>query len=344
MMMLFLMSLYALVMYFESPSAKRLLVAGALSSVTLLLRPLVIFGVFCSFVAFSIHHNRNWKKIIDPPLAIFSLVSLLPSALYYGYGILFAGYMRWKIPSSFMPYLLLKRDFWLGWFDLIVNVAKFGPLLLAIAGFFLLRNSKVQYWMVGLAVAFMLFSVAFTYHIHTHPYYHIQLLPIVGLGMASTVASIAQALKNAVEKHWWIPLAAAFAFSSFLAYREFRAALYQDRMESPRVAWEIGETVHHSPRTVNVSFYYGIPLFYNGQFGGAPWPVRIEDAFYRHADERELSVEQRIDTLGFKPEFFVITNFDLYNRKHQDLKQYLEQQCRLLAHTDQYMVYSSCVR
>lgn len=343
MMMMLLISLYAMVLYFESPSRSHLLLAGILSSITILLRPLVIFAIFCSFLAFSIHRNRNWKKIIDLPLVIFTLVSILPSAAYYGYGILVAGYMRWKVATSFMPYLLIKKDFWLGWLDLVLNVAEFAPLLLAIVGFFLLRNTKVQYWMVGLAVAFVLFSVAFTYHIHTHPYYHIQLLPIVGLCMAPTVVLIVKALIKAAEKYWWIPVMGVFALSIFSAYREFRATLYRDRMEDPKVAWEIGEAVHHSPRTVDISFYYGVPLLYNGQFGGAPWPVKIEDAFYRRPGETERSVQQRLDALGFQPEYFVITNFDLYHRKHQDLQQYLEQECILLAQTDQYMIYSSCM-
>src|SRR6185503_3888524 len=80
MMMLFLMSLYLLVLYFESPSTKRLLLAAILTGLTLLLRPLVIFATFCAFLAFSIHRNQSWKKLIDLPLVVFGVVSLLPSA------------------------------------------------------------------------------------------------------------------------------------------------------------------------------------------------------------------------------------------------------------------------
>jgi hypothetical protein len=113
-------------------------------------------------------------------------------------------------------------------------------------------------------------------------------------------------------------------------------------MEDPGMAEEIGEIVLHSPHTVFVASYYGLPLEYYGEFGGAPWPVRIEDSFYRRPGERELSVIERINGFSFIPEYFVITNFDLYNRKHQDLKQYLEQDCSLLAEKEQYLIYSMC--
>jgi hypothetical protein len=342
MMMMFLISLYALVLYFEAPSTKRLLTAGILTAVTLLIRPLVIFAILCSFLAFSFHRNQSLKKLIDMPLVIFSTISLLPSAAYYGYGILFAGYMRWKISSSFMPFLLTKKDFWLGWFELIVDVAEFTPLLLAMAGFFLLRNAKVRYLIIGLAVAFVLFSVAFTYHIHTHPYYHIQLFPIIGLCIAPTVMIIIKSLLQAMQKYWWVPVLGAFLISLFIVHREVRGSLYHERLENLAVAQEIGEIVHHSPHTVYVSFYYGVPLVYNGEFGGAPWPVKIEEEFYRRPGERELSVQERLDGLGFTPDYFVITNFDLYNYIHQDLRVYLEDNCSMLKETGAYLIYNTC--
>jgi hypothetical protein len=91
-----------------------------------------------------------------------------------------------------------------------------------------------------------------------------------------------------------------------------------------------------------VSFYYGLPLEYYGEFGGAPWPVRIEDEFYRRPGEMELSVQERIAGLGFEPEYFVITHFDLFHRHHQDLQAYLGENCEVLAQTENYLIYNSC--
>jgi hypothetical protein len=113
-------------------------------------------------------------------------------------------------------------------------------------------------------------------------------------------------------------------------------------MDDPRTARQIGEIIGHSPRTVFVSRHYGIPLEYYGEFGGAPWPVRIEDSFYRPSGAREQSVQERIDQLGFEPDYFVITHFDLYERKHQDLQVYLESNCAPVAETNAYLIYTNC--
>jgi hypothetical protein len=342
MMMLFLISLYLIINFFENQSTKRLLLASISTAITLLLRPLVLFAILCAFLALAIQKYQDWRKILNMRLVVFVGVSLLPAIIYYGYAISIAGFMRWKISTSFMPYLLTKKDFWLGWFRIGSDVTGFTALLVAIIGFFFLRSKAAQNMIIGLAVGYGIFGIAFTYHIHTHPYYHIQLFPIVGLCIAPLLLEILQALRRSQEKLWWMPLCAVLFISLYTSYRQVRDVLYQTRMESPVVAEEIGEIVHHSPHTVFVSSYYGLALEYYGEFGGAPWPVRIEDSFYRRPGERELSVIERLNGFGFLPDYFVITNFDLYNRKHQDLKQYLEHDCSLLTDTEQYLIYSKC--
>ena len=342
MMLLFLISLYLILGYFETPSMKWLLLAATMTSVTLLLRPLVIFSIFCVFLALSIYKNKGWQKILNVHLIVFSAISLLPAVLYYGYGILYAGFMRWKISTSFMPYLLMKKDFWLGWFNLGWEVAGYTALLAAIIGFFFLQNRMARYLVVAMVVAYVIFGIAFTYHMHTHPYYHIQLFPAIALCVAALVVSMIQTLRQSQGKIWLVPASVVLLFSLYFCYQQVRDSMYQYNMEDPDVAREIGEIVHHSPHTVFVAHYYGLPLEYYGEFGGAPWPVRIEDAFYRRPGEQELSVKARVDGLGFIPEYYVITNFDLYDRKHRDLRAYLGQDCLLLAHEDQYLIYSSC--
>jgi hypothetical protein len=343
MMMLFLASLYLLVHYFENGAEKDLLHASIVTAITLLIRPLVLFAIIFAFLALSLQKKGNWRKIIDRPLMIFSGVSLLPAAVYYGYGIFFAGFMRWKVSTSFLPHLLTKWDFWLGWLRLGMTVAGGALLIAAIIGFFLLPNRNTRSLMIGLTISYFVFGVAFTYHIHTHPYYHIQLFPIIAICAAACFANIVTVLRTTSGKVWPVPVILSLSLILFFAYRTERASLYQIVVEpDPKTAWKIGEIVGHSPHTVFVSRHYGLPLEYYGEFGGAPWPVRIEDPFYRRPGEQEQSVQERIDQLGFKPDYFVITHFDLYRRKHQDLETYLKSACSTRWETTEFLIYSQC--
>lgn len=342
MMMMFLASLYLLVNYFENVSVNNLLQASVVTALTLLLRPLVIFAIFSAFLALSLQTKASWRNLFDRSLIIFSGISLLPAALYYGYGVLFAGFMRWKLSSSFMPYLLVKRNFWLGWFKLGIDVTGTAILIAAIVGFFLLRNQTARSLVIALAIGYLIFGVVFTYHIHTHPYYHIQLFPVIAICAAACLSSIVNALRSASGKLWPVPVILSVLISLLSAYRIERNSLYQTHMDDPQTARRIGEIIGHNPHTVFVSPYYGLPLEYYGELGGAPWPVRIEDAFYRPPGAQELTVQERIDGLGFKPDYFVITYFDLFQRKHQDLEAYLESTCSARLETTDFLIYSHC--
>jgi hypothetical protein len=68
----------------------------------------------------------------------------------------------------------------------------------------------------------------------------------------------------------------------------------------------------------------------------------IEEPLFRHPNDKELSVQARLDLLSFLPEYFVITNFGRFTRYHQDLKAYLEENCAVLAQTDSYWIFTSC--
>jgi hypothetical protein len=342
MMMMFMISLYVIVRYFQETSWRNLILAGVLTGITLLLRPLVLFSIFGVFTALSIYKSRNWYQVLNKQFAIFIFLSLIFPLAFYGYGIYVAGFLQGQADLSFRPYLLPRLEFWLGWFDNGAQVAGQAFLILAILGFFLFRDNLTRFLVAGLAVGYLVFGLFFTFHIHTHPYYHIQLFPLIGICIAPILVTIATMLKRTSSRYWWVPVSAVLLFAVYFSARAERNTLYTAVFEDPNLIREIGEVIDHSPRTVFVAYHYGLPLEYYGEFAGVPWPVSIDHPFYRHPDARELSVQERLNGLGFVPEYFVITNFDLYNRKHQDLRMYLENSCLTLAQTKAYLVYSDC--
>jgi 4-amino-4-deoxy-L-arabinose transferase-like glycosyltransferase len=342
MMMMFLISLYCIILYFERPSWSWLLLAGSITGITLLLRPLVLFALFCTFIALSIYKKEPGISFINRRFLVFCVLSLVFPIVFYGYGIYLGKFLQGQADLSFRPYLLPRLEFWLGWFNNGADVAEHSALISALFGFFFLRKSIARILVIGLTVGYFIFGVIFTFHIHTHPYYHIQLFPIMGICAASFLLSVGNTVRKLTSGNWWMPVAASMLFALYFSYSDVRSTLYTQVFENPTLDKEIGEIVGHSSRTVFVAYHYGLPLEYYGEFSGLPWPVSIDDPFYRQPDARELSVQERLDALGFTPEYFVITNFELYNRKHQDLQIYLERECSTHLETAGYLIYSSC--
>jgi hypothetical protein len=111
------------------------------------------------------------------------------------------------------------------------------------------------------------------------------------------------------------------------------------------VAKDIGEIVHHSSKTVFIARFYGMPLQYYGELSGSSWPKAIETGLYRRPDEKELSINERLAGLSFVPDYFVITDFDNFNQRHVDLKEFLNTHCSVVAENEQYLIYDgTCVQ
>lgn len=345
MMMLFLMGLFILLKYFETPSALNLTITAVISGLMLLYRPLVLFTFFGAFFALSIYYKGNWRGVIDKKILAIFFLSLLPLVLYYGYGILIAGSLRWKIETSFRPWLLSYREFWKGWMDLALAGVGYTALITALIGIPLLRKGLPRTLIVGLGVGYLLFGLAFTMHIHTHGYYQAQLIPIVAIAITPVISLVAKQLEQTSNKwYWWLPVIGFVGLIIYSGIREVRGQIGNHFYESERTAQQIGEIVNHSSQTVFLAYKYGMPLQYYGEFSGIYWPERIETWLDRNLSERELSVEERLDNIGFTPEYFVITDFNRFNKQDADLKEFLVNNCVLLEQTDEYLIYRDCAR
>jgi 4-amino-4-deoxy-L-arabinose transferase-like glycosyltransferase len=341
MMLTFLASLFGIVKYYQQPSWANLAVAAAVTGLTLVHRPLVLFALLAAFSALAIAQRGIWKGLFHRQAATFFVISLLPTALYYGYGVFIADFMRWQVETSFRPYLLLHSRFWVGWLSGLLAIMGTTALVGALVGLPILRRGLSRVLLVGLGIGYVAFGLLFTVHIHTHSYYHAQLIPIIAIPLGAMVAFIVNWLRATWKGYWWLPAIAGLALVMFSGFQEVRGQLGKRVFESKEVAREIGELVGHSKHVVFLARYYGLPLQYNGELTGSYWPRSMTYRLYRSPDHNR-SIEDRLKALGFIPEYFVITDFTEFSRHHTDLKEYLTQSCSALAETPQYLLYHSC--
>lgn len=342
MMMMYLVSLYYILVYFDTLTKKHLFLAAVLTGVTLFIRPLVIFPLFTAFIAIAIYRKGSARGLVDSSFMIFFTISMLIPLIYYGYGILIADFMRWKVAHSFRPHLFVHWEYWKGWFDTGLDVAGHFGMIMALLGFLFLRKSLARTLVISLTTGYFIFGLVFNFHIMTHSYYHIQIFPLISISASVFAVAIASTLTHVWNGYAWVVIGLVLLLGLDFSYKEVRKSLYGPVFEPPNVAREIGEIIKHSPHVVTDAYEYGLPLAYYGEFSGTWWPESIEEPIYRHPNSKQLSVQGRIDSFGFQPEYFVITNFGRFARYHQDLKTYLEENCTVLARTDDYLVYAHC--
>lgn len=344
MMLMYLASLWGIVQYYQRPSRPALLMAALLAAATLVYRPLVLPALAGAFLVPQMQRHGFWKAPFSRESIVYGLVGLLPAVLYYGYATFIASYFGWKLTSSFRFHLWGHHEYWQGWWELALIAVGLPFLIAAAVGFMLLREGLPRAILIGLSVGYLVFGLMFTMHIHTHDYYHAQLIPLVAIAASPLAAWMARAALR--SSSLWPKLAAiVVAGVVTLSWaRQVNAGLHRAGFEPPETAQEIGRLVGHSDRVVFLSRYYGLALQYLGEFTGAYWPRPITYWLYRTEGESELSIAERLDALGFEPEYFVITFFREYEKNHADLAVYLESHCTLTAKSDAYLIYERCNR
>jgi len=346
MMLTLLVSLLTMIQYYDQPSASRLAIAALASGLTILHRPLVLFTLIGAFVALAIHKDGALKAFRSTRFWLFIVLSLLPFVFYYGNAVLIAGFLRWRITGMFMPHLFLTGEFWKGW--LLAGTAAVGltPLVAALLGVPLLRRGVPRALWIGSSIGYLIFCLTNNYYIHWADYYHLQLIPLVALPLGELLAFLLNYLKQAETKwYWWTPTLGAAVLVTFSMVLDVRSNLGGPGFESEETAQEIGEIVHHSTHTVFLSRFYGVPLQYYSELAGVYWPRRSTYWLYSRPGERELSVQERLNIIGFTPEYFIITDFEEFNQYHTDLKAYLaNNNCPLVAKSDQYLIYGACTK
>ena len=114
MMLLFLMSLYLIVQYHQSPSRTRLTGAVLATAVTLLVRPLVMFGLLGAFVIPLIRRRSFWRSVLTRESLIFASLSVMPSVAYYGYAGFVTRTLATQMDTSFNFHLFVHREYWKG--------------------------------------------------------------------------------------------------------------------------------------------------------------------------------------------------------------------------------------
>jgi hypothetical protein len=343
MMMLFIASLLAIVRHHQSPTRSTLAIAALLSAITLVYRPLVMPALVAVYVL-PVIRVSGWRRgLLDRASLAYVAIATLPAFAYYGYGAFVTRYFQWKLPSSFMFSLYGHHEFWREWFLVATSELGVTALVLASIGVVFVPRGLARTVLVALGLGYLCFGLAFTYHIHTHGYYQAQLIPAVAIAAAPLTLQLIQRSFQAPER--WVRLAPLVAGCLVAGswWIEIREKLNRSQFESPQVAMTIGELVKHSDRVVYLSPFYGLPLQYLGEFTGAYWPRSIRYWLYRRKDERALSISERLAAIGFEPEYFVITHFREYANNHEDLRRYLESNCRRVALEDQYRIYHACL-
>ncbi len=267
-----------------------------------------------------------------------ALLGLLPGAAYIFYGIVLHGFLGRQFEGRFIPALLLSPYNYVQWAMMASMAAGGLAIMLALLGLLFIQARPVRFLLFGLWIGYILFGVFFDYHVATHDYYHLPLIPIVAISLAPLadwlLARLAELTQGRLARFAAVAfLLVGLMITTWETRNELKSVDYRPQV----VMWtEIGDKLQHGHSVVALTQAYGTPLAYWGWQDALIWP-NSGDVDYHTARGASFDLPRLFDNMTRGKAYFLVTDFAELNRQ-PDLKQKLAG-FAVYAQGDGYVIY-----
>jgi 4-amino-4-deoxy-L-arabinose transferase-like glycosyltransferase len=343
MILIALMAISFLVRYQSDASRSSLLLSAICTGLASLIKPFCLIPLLTTFIILTVETRRNnMKSMITSGLWFLAIVGIV-TLPYYLSGLLPAnGFLRGYSSVSIMPQLWFRPYFWGGWFDLIRMTAGFIPFILGLIGILLTNKGILRSLLFGLWLGYLFFCLLFTYHIHTHDYYHLILIPVIAMSLAPIGSAVFKAIKDEPILRWLFVGILIFGAAASVHETRSRWKAVQNYVQAEVLtAAQIGQALNHNYDVINLASYYAKPLKYHAEIGGKRWPYTYDFRANEIIGLENKSTENRLqeDLKLYPLKYFVVSDMEEFNRQ-QDLKKLLYDNFPVFKETKNYVIFS----
>jgi hypothetical protein len=313
-------------------SLKFVIIASLLGGLAIFVKLNAAFFVIGGALGATLGRASVRDLLRNKQVWMMATLGILPGLGWVVYG-LSRGFLGQQFGGRFMPELFLLPSFYLGWAQMIGNVLGLFTFTLALLGLLLVDSKPTRTFLFGLWAAYLAFAIFFDYHISTHDYYSLPLVPIAALALTPLADALVAQIANLRNKFL---TASILTLCLLAALWTSRAALKSVDYRPQAAFWNrIGETVR-GHRVVALTQEYGLPLAYWGWTGAANWPDS-SDIEYHALRGGDASFEKSFERLTKNKDLFLVT--DLTDLKRQPDLQARLSTFAIFAEGDDYIIY-----
>jgi 4-amino-4-deoxy-L-arabinose transferase-like glycosyltransferase len=279
MVALLLASALLVIRYWERPSLARLVAAGLVSSFAVVAKPgVALIFLVVLFVAIALWNRAFRATLRNGRLPLFVVLASAVALAYYVYGTYVRDFLAGESESRLEPDLLGTGWFWKGWWSMIQTSLPFPqkqgflalvPLAASLAGV-AVANPRTRAVLIGFWLGYFAFGLTFTYHIATHSYYSLPLIPILALSIGVLAGFVLERLKGAA-----IARGALVAFVALgVAAAGFKSQILLTSENPRRLVADyrrIGEVTGHTTHALVIDQLLVSPISYWGWIVANYW-------------------------------------------------------------------------
>lgn len=260
-----ILSAAAIYRWSAAPNPKSAFLAGLSSGATALIKiqAMPILAAMLAAQTLIQTSPPGWRKrLLSPQPWLMAALFILPPTSYY---LTFAPQTGGWLASWQQQWvdLLFQPSFYMRWLLQLDQWVGLPVLLTALLGALLLppqaRLQAVAWW-----GGYALLGLAFPYHILTHNYYHLPLIPLIGLCLAPLADALLQRI--AAQPPLWRWAAAIILLIALIFPIRIASSTLAGRNDRPEaLGWQrLAESLPQDGKIIALSHDYGFRLMYFG--------------------------------------------------------------------------------
>ena len=300
MIMCVLWALYFQISWVQQDSLKNAILAGLFTGIAVLVKAPMVFFVGIPFAGLVLQKGyKNWIK--NKHVYLMAVLAILPAFVYNLLSATVGGNAGSIFGSRFFPQLFISIRWYLDWLLMIQTVIGLFPLVIGLLGIFLVDKKENRVFYVSLWVGYLLYGFTFAYHIYTHNYYQLPLLPILALGTGFIFSIVFKKVEQ-FNKHWLsrVLVMLVLIFTLALCVQRVRGVLIASDYRHEASYWtELGEKIGDNTSVVALTHDYGYRLTYWGGVSPSLWPT---------AGDRTIKILEGASDPAFKQLFKELTD------------------------------------
>lgn len=337
MIMFMLIGLWAAMRWARQPAWTWVVLAGLAGGIAIFIKLTAAFFIAAGFIGAVLGRYSLGEALRLPQVWGMGVLTILPGAAYVTYGVFIAGYLGAEFGGRFFPELLIDPFFYLRWEGKAALILGHLGLALSLLGLFLLRSRQHRVFVIALWIGYAVFGMISNYHIASHDYYSLPLIPIAALSLGAlggvTLRRLADGASGSVLMRIFICV--MLLFIAMMTFWQARLDLLAVDYRPRAAFWaSVGEALGHQPSVIAVTQDYGYPLVYWGWQRTSLWPEARSSLFGTENDE----LPRRFERLTANKAYFLVTDFEELER-HPGLEEILRENFLIHARGEGFIIF-----
>lgn len=299
-------AVWALLRWSAKPTWRRVIAAGLLGGAAILVKSVAVFFIGGAWVGLLLTERGLRGALRDRQVWLLAALTVLPYGLYHLYGVYISGELASQFNFRFFPALWRDPVFYLRWKSLVASTAGFQWTVVALLATLTVPRREQRALLIGLWAGYFLYGMTLPYHISTHDYYQLPLIPLVALGLAAGL----QKLVDHFPSPRWPAAALAAAVLVFVVAVDawdVRVTLKRTDYRPEIKVWQtLGEKLRGKGRVIGLTHDYGYRLAYWGQVPNDAW-LNNADINLQNLAGNQVDLETRFAEAAQNYDLFVVT-------------------------------------